>query len=486
MMPKSPHILVVDDERSIRMMLDAGLTLNGFRVTTANTGSEACEFARTTAFDAVVSDICMPDGDGLMVVKELRASNPNLPIVLITAQGSVELAVRAVEEGATDFIAKPFAVAAIADLLRRYLQAQQELKVDAGSDAASLTEAISHSGLVGRSPAMVVVYKLIAQAAARTQAPILIVGESGTGKELVARAIHDFSAKKGWPFLTVNCSGLTDTLLEAELFGHNRGAYTGAVGERAGLFEAADGGTIFLDELASTSAAFQASLLRVLQSGEVRRVGSAQAKRVNVRVLGASNASLRDLAANGDFRPDLFYRLSVLTVDLPPLRERPGDVDLLASYFLHQAAEEGKPPLRMTREVTEVLRVYPFPGNVRELENAIRRAIAVCSGDVITLDCLPPEIRSIPSLPARGLAAEHPLLADRPTMDELERRYLQFVLDESGGNRRRAANVLGLDRRTVQRLISRFQLRAVVEGQTVTDAEDASTEECDNDPREID
>jgi two-component system response regulator HydG len=332
---------------------------------------------------------------------------------------------------------------------------------------------------------MVIVYKLIAQAA-RTQAPVLIVGESGTGKELVARAIHDFSARKQRPFLAVNCSGLTDTLLEAELFGHNRGAYTGAVGERAGLFEAADGGTLFLDELASTSAAFQASLLRVLQSGEVRRLGSTQEKRVNVRVLGASNASLKDLATNGSFRSDLFYRLSVLTIDLPPLRERPGDIDLLASHFLHHAAEEGKSPLRMTREVTDALRAYPFPGNVRELENAMRRATAVCSGDVITIDCLPSEIRSLASLPPKDSDAARALVADRPTMDELQRRYLQFVLDENGGNRRHAAKVLGLDRRTVQRLISRYQLRAVADSETVTDAEDTSTDECDSDPPETD
>jgi transcriptional regulator with GAF, ATPase, and Fis domain len=332
---------------------------------------------------------------------------------------------------------------------------------------------------------MVIVYKLIAQAA-RTEAPILIIGESGTGKELVARAIHDFSAKKQRPFLAVNCSGLTDTLLEAELFGHNRGAYTGAFGERAGLFEAADGGTLFLDELASTSAVFQASLLRVLQSGEVRRLGSTQAKRVNVRVLAASNASLKDLATNGSFRSDLFYRLSVLTIDLPPLRERPGDIDLLASHFLHRATEREKPPLRMTREVTDALRTYPFPGNVRELENAMRRATAVCSGDVITLDCLPAEISSCASLPSSSSEGERALVADRPTMDELQRRYLQFVLDENGGNRRRAANVLGLDRRTVQRLISRYQLRALSDAEPLADAEEASTDERDSDPPETD
>jgi transcriptional regulator with GAF, ATPase, and Fis domain len=327
---------------------------------------------------------------------------------------------------------------------------------------------------------MVVVYKLIAQAA-RTEVPVLIVGESGTGKELVARAIHDFSARKQRPFLAVNCSGLTDTLLEAELFGHARGAYTGAVGERAGLFEAADGGTLFLDELGSTTPAFQASLLRVLQSGELRRLGSTQAKRVNVRVLGASNAALRELATNGSFRPDLFYRLSVLSIELAPLRERHGDIELLASHFLHQAAEPGRPPFRLTREVTEALSNYSFPGNVRELENAIRRAVALCSSEVITLDCLPPEITACVSPQQTISESERALVADRPTMNELQRRYLQFVLDENGGNRRRAAHVLGLDRRTVQRLISRYQLRALADAETGVDAEAGQTDEREND-----
>src|SRR3982075_2050877 len=365
------HILVVDDQHSIRLMLESGLSLNGFNVSCARNGTEALAAASSGKFDAVISDIYMPDGDGLEMVQKLRLVLPSLPIILMTAQGSVELAVRAVEEGATDFIAKPFEVSAVAALLRRYLSAASEA-ADASGEISTLVAGISRSGLVGKSPAMVGVYRLIARAA-RSDAPVLVMGESGTGKELVARAIHDFSAREKKPFVTVNCSGLTDTLLESELFGHTKGAFTGAVGERSGLFEAADGGTLFLDELASTSAAFQASLLRVLQSGEVRRLGSTQAKRVNVRVLGASNASLKDLATNGSFRSDLFYRLSVFTIDLPPLRERPGDIDLLASHFLHHAAEEGKPPLRMTREVTDALRTYPFPGNVRELENAMRR-----------------------------------------------------------------------------------------------------------------
>jgi transcriptional regulator with GAF, ATPase, and Fis domain len=307
------------------------------------------------------------------------------------------------------------------------------------------------------------------------------MGESGTGKELVARAIHDFSPRGKKPFVAVNCSGLTDTLLEAELFGHTKGAFTGAAGERSGLFEAADGGTIFLDELASTSAGFQASLLRVLQSGEVRRVGSTQTKRIDVRVIGASNASLREMAAAAQFRPDLFYRLSVITLELPTLRERGGDVEVLVAHFLRAATVKGKPPYRLTREAALALCSYPFPGNVRELENAIRRAVALCPNDMITLDCLPPEIAAGTGIPKEPVAAnnERTIIADRPTMDELQRRYLQLVLDENQGRKRRAAAVLGLDRRTVQRLVAKYRLRAVLDGESEENTEAETPEDAD-------
>jgi two-component system response regulator AtoC len=478
-MARLPHILVVDDQHSIRLTLESGLSLCGFRVSCARNGTEALAAASTGEFDAVISDIYMPDGDGLTMVQELRTLLPSLPIVLMTAQGSVELAVRAVEEGATDFIAKPFEVSAVAALLRRHLSAASEA-ADAGTDISNLVEGISRSGLVGKSPAIVGVYRLIARAA-RSDAPVLVLGESGTGKELVARAIHAFSLREKKPFVAVNCSGLTDTLLESELFGHTKGAFTGALGERSGLFEAADGGTIFLDELASTSAGFQASLLRVLQSGEVRRVGSTLTKRMEVRVIGASNASLRDMAAAGEFRPDLFYRLSVITLELPTLRERGGDVDILAAHFLRAAAAEGKPPYRLTREAALALRSYPFPGNVRELENAVRRAVALCPNDMITLDCLPPEIAAATGIPKESVASlnERTIISDRPTMDELQRRYLQLVLDENQGRKRSAAAVLGLDRRTVQRLVAKYRLRAVSDGDSEENTEVETPEDAD-------
>jgi DNA-binding NtrC family response regulator len=469
----SSHILVADDERSIRLMLEAGLKLHGFRVTSVPTGSKALEVARKGGVDAVLSDIYMPEGGGLDLVRDLRQVDPAIPIILMTAQGSVEAAVRAMAEDATDFIGKPFDVAAVVELLRRHLGARRE--AESAQASSTIENVISRSGLAGRSAPMVMVYKLIAQAA-RCDETVLILGESGTGKELVARAIHDFSTRPSRPFLSVNCSGLTDTLLESELFGYMRGAFTGATGDRGGLFEAADGGTLFLDELASTSAAFQASLLRVLQSGEVRRIGSTQSRQVNVRVIGASNAPLRGLVGAGTFRADLFYRLSVLTIEVPPLRARAGDIELLTAHFLQRFGDSAKLPLHLTREARAALSSYHFPGNVRELENALRRAVALSSNGLVTADCLPSEITDAGESPGSPRSAEQRLIADRPSMDELQRRYLQFILDETGGNRRQAAAVLHLDRRTIQRLIARYKLHGAADAESDAEGDAENTE----------
>lgn len=476
------HILVVDDEPSIRQMLEAGLRLNGFGVTCVRTGHEALAAARDCAFDAVISDIYMPDGDGMELARDLRALSPHTPLILMTAHGSVELAVEAVAEGARDFIAKPFAMAELIALVRRILADRSDAEPEAGGDPL---DKLAQSRLIGRCAAMVKVYKLIAHAA-RTDATVLITGESGTGKELVARAIHDFSARKDKPFIAVNCAGLTETLLEAELFGYTKGAFTGATSTRGGLFEAADGGTLFLDELASTSAAFQASLLRVLQSGEVRRVGSTETRRVNVRIIGASNAQLMELMASGQFREDLFYRLSVLAIDLPPLRERNGDTELLAQHFLRRLSETGadaaRRSFRLTAEALAALRRYSFPGNVRELENALIRATALTSGGLITPDCLPPQIVAVVAGQGVGANSDEAwvnLISDWPTLEELDRRYIRLVFEKTQGNRRQAARMLGMNRRTIQRLVTRYQLEGVSDLENAPEGEAGDADEAD-------
>ena len=461
-MTEKPHILIVDDEPAIRLTLETGLSLKGFRVSSAESGREACALLLPkNNFDAVLCDVLMPDGDGLSVVRDLRLFDKDLPLILMTAQGSVETAFESISEGASDFIAKPFEISAVAALLKRHLEARRERLKKADVSEENLTEEFSKSGLVGRSPKMVAVYKLIAFAA-RTTATFLITGESGTGKELVARAVHDLSDRAAQKFMSVNCSGLTDTLLEAELFGYEKGAFTGANSTRTGLFEAANGGTIFLDELASTSAGFQSSLLRVLQSGEIRRVGATETRKVDVRIIGASNADLQKLANAGEFRADLFYRLSVLTVELPPLRERVGDVLLLVKHFLRKKDDNAETP-HLTNEVWDSLNNYKFPGNVRELENALVRAVALSTGNVITLDCLPSAIAGASGKGENLSETEtlRELFANRPTLEELQRRYLILTLTETGGNRRKTAARLGVDRRTIQRLIVRYDLFAI-------------------------
>jgi DNA-binding NtrC family response regulator len=459
MTQKKPHILVVDDEPAIRQTLETGLSLKGFGVTIAESGQDAIALLQKRKFDAVLCDVLMPQGDGLSVVRSVRENSSNLPIILMTAQGSVEAAFDSIGLGASDFIAKPFEISTVAALLTRHLDAQKEkLESDEANDI-EIPEELSKSGLIGRSPKMVAVYKLIAFAA-RTTATVLITGESGTGKEMAARAVHDLSDRANQKFVSVNCSGLTDTLLEAELFGYEKGSFTGASSSKAGLFEAANRGTIFLDELASTSPGFQTSLLRVLQSGEVRRVGATVTSKVDVRVIGASNADLLQLSLSGEFRSDLFYRLSVLNIELPALRDRPGDIPLLVKHFLRTKIQD-EPAPRLVGEAWDALCNYPFPGNVRELENAIIRAVALSTGKIITADCLPTSICESANTEGGTLSESgtfQELFATRPSLEELQKHYLVMTLMENGGNRRKTAERLGVDRRTVQRLIARYDL----------------------------
>ena len=432
------------------MALEVPLRLSGYDVSTASGGREAIALGESKKFGVVLTDIYMPDLNGLEVVRAFRRLDPETKIIAVTAQGSLEIAMRAIEEGAFDFIAKPFNIDDVLALVARAAGHSSTTQAEGPADEADF----STSGLIGHSPQMVKAYKLTAHAA-RTNATVLIEGESGTGKELIARAIHRHSERAERPFTAVNCSAMTETLLESELFGYTRGSFTGAAADRAGLFESTDGGTIFLDELGGTSQSFQASLLRVLQEKEVRRIGSREARKIDVRVIGATNINLEDLVNQGDFRADLFYRLSVLTIDLPPLRERGADdIALLAHHFLKKYARDHGDRIQIGQEALDLLARYGWPGNVRELENTIEHAAAVCADRLITISDLPSRIVERAAPPAA--TSSHPtvsLIDDRPSLAELERRYVQLILSEADGNKSRAAEMLGIDRRTIYRYL---------------------------------
>jgi DNA-binding NtrC family response regulator len=444
-------VLVVDDERGARMTLEVPLRMSGYEVASATCGREAIAIGQQKQFDVVLTDIYMPDINGLEVVREFRKLHPETKIIAVTAQGSLEIAMQAIEEGAFDFIAKPFDIEEVLALVKRASQHSDTTQAAEPGDEADF----SASGLIGHSPGMVRAYKLTAHAA-RTNATVLIEGESGTGKELIARAIHQHSARARRPFVAVNCSAMTESLLESELFGYTRGSFTGASTDRSGLFESAEGGTVFLDELGGTSQSFQASLLRVLQEREVRPIGSREARKINVRVIGATNVSLESLVARNEFRADLFYRLTVLSITLPPLRERGmDDIALLAHHFLRKYAQNHHDKVRISKEAIDLLARYSWPGNVRELENTIEHAAAVCADHIITVNDLPPRILERAAAPAAASNGHVSvsLIDDRPVLAELERRYVQLILSENNFNKSRAAEILGIDRRTIYRYL---------------------------------
>ena len=451
------RILVVDDDRASCNLLRELFMAQGWSAETAETPERALELAAREKFDLLVSDINLEaEMSGLDLLREMR---DRCPVVLITGFGALDTTVAASREGAWDIISKPFKVQEIIAVARRALERSEES--GKGARPASEAERPKHgagmAGLIGRSPAMLELYKEIARVAP-TRSTVLIIGESGTGKELVARSIHQHSARASRPFVPVNCGALTETLLEAELFGHVRGAFTGAVADRKGLWEEAEGGTLFLDEIGETSPAMQVKLLRALQEGEIRRVGAARPVRVDARVVAATNRDLEKEVAAGRFREDLFYRLNVFTLRPPPLRERRSDIPLLAERFLRVSRDNVGRPLGFLEETVKVLVAYDWPGNVRELESAVEYAALRARGAEVAPEDLPPKLQSEEAL----AAARSPLAAlydDLPLLEELERRYLLHVLKVVGGNRTRAAEVMGIDRRTLYRMAERFGVK---------------------------
>ncbi|HET8783851.1 MAG TPA: sigma-54 dependent transcriptional regulator [Pyrinomonadaceae bacterium] len=446
------HILVVDDDQDSCELLREIFSAEGWQVDTALTPSQAFSLAEKEKIDLVVSDVNLEaNQSGLDLLKDLRMQ---CPVILVTGFGTLDSAVEAAREGAWDFISKPFKVQEVVATARRALEQDQNGGVGTRG-AEQLSARYEEGGLLGRSPAMIGLYKEIARVAP-TRSTILIVGESGAGKELVARSIHQHSTRSGGSFVAINCGALTETLLEAELFGHVRGAFTGAVSDRKGLWEEAAGGTLFLDEVGETSTAFQVKLLRALQEGEIRRVGASRAIQVDARILAATNRDLDQDVKAGKFREDLFYRLSVVTLRVPALKERRTDIPLLAERFLAMVIEREKhAPLTLSEETVRTLVAYGWPGNVRELESAIEYGVLHARGHEIVPEDLPEKLQSA-QVRAAARSPLSALFEDLPSLDELERRYLLYILEVAGSNRTRAAEILRVDRRTLYRMIERY------------------------------
>jgi len=451
-----PRVMIVDDDAVTCELLCEVFQRHGFNVHFEQSGDAALSVMTTQHPDVIVSDIRMKTRlDGLTLLDHVRRQYPQTPVVLMTAFGSIDTAIRAVKQGAFDYISKPFKMDTVISTVRRALIAQSMPSAGLSNEADDHELA---SGLIGRNRGMLEVYKMIA-CVSDSRSAVLVTGESGTGKELIARAIHSNGPRHIEPFVAVNCGALAETLLESELFGHVKGSFTGAIGNKRGIFELAEEGTVFLDEISETSAALQVRLLRVLQEREVTPVGANAAIGVQARVIAASNRDLDELCEQGVFRRDLYYRLNVINIHVPPLRERCDDIPLLVAQFLRKHTADGQPSPVVEDSTLDFLNSYAWPGNVRELENVIERAITLNRNGRITPEDLPARVRSnqpeaIKSEWKRDDLAD--LFADMPSLDEVERRYLLYVLEATGGNRSRAAEIIGISRRTIYRMAARF------------------------------
>jgi DNA-binding NtrC family response regulator len=450
------QLLVVEDDAAMRELLNEALVEEGYRVDVAAGGRAGIDRVRHGGIDLVVTDVKMPDMDGLDMLAEIRAASaqdPNIPaahVIVVTAFGSIETAKRALKLGAHDYITKPFEIDDLVVAVEKALD-ERTLRREVARLRKEVARPYQFDNIIGRSPAMQDVFALIRRLSS-SAVNVLITGESGTGKELVAHALHYNSPRAKAPFVAVNCAAIPDTLLESELFGYKRGAFTDARSDHAGMFVEAAGGTIFLDEIGDLSPALQAKLLRVLQEREVRPLGATRPEKVDVRVLSATNRDLAQRMSEGVFREDLFYRLNVIEVVLPALRDRAEDIVPLSEHFLGAATKRSAKRLNaISQAAMKILLAYPWPGNVRELENVVERAVALAEGDQINPDDLPAQVRERRS--ADVLAGA---LARNLTLGELEREYIHRVLQAEGGNKTRAAQRLGLDRKTLYRKLEEY------------------------------
>jgi two-component system, NtrC family, response regulator AtoC len=448
-----PAILVVDDEELIRWSLASRLTDDGYHVVEAATAADAIERHREDAPDLVLLDYKLPDGDGLSVLKEIKASNPDTLVILLTAHSSVDMAVEAMKRGAFHYANKPFNLDEIALFVQKALETTA-LRREVRTLRASQAQPYSIDRLIGESEAMVRVRTLLRKVAVSPASTVLLMGESGTGKDLAAKVIHYSSDRASKPFMNITCSALPETLLESELFGHERGAFTGADRQKRGLLESADGGTIFLDEIGEMQPTLQAKLLRFLEERAFKRVGGAADISVQVRVIAATNRNLEDEVTRGRFREDLFYRLNVMPIVMPPLRQRVDDIPVLIAYYVDSFNSEFRKRIRrIVPAAMERLKAYPWPGNVRELRNAVERAMLLAESEELTMDHFPilekraGDLGESVELPAAGIDIDH-----------LERSLVVQALQRTGWNQTRAATLLGLNRDQIRYRIEKFKL----------------------------
>jgi DNA-binding NtrC family response regulator len=449
----TPHLLFADDEPALRSLMAERLTERGFEVVEADSGERAVELLSQFAFDVVITDLRMPGVDGTQVIEVARQRYPGIVVIVITGYGTVKDAVDAIKRGATDFVAKPFQFDELMHVLHKAME-QQRLASENDYLRSQLEERYSFGGVLGRSRPAQKLFHLL-ETVARSNSTILVTGETGTGKEVVARAIHHNSPRKAHRFVALNCSAIPETLLEAELFGHVRGAFTGAVGARAGRFEQAHKGTLFLDEVGTMSTALQMKLLRALQEREFERIGDTQTTKVDVRVIAATNSDLARMVAEGTFREDLYYRLNVIPVQIPSLRERREDIPILVRHFIEKFAVGQQ--IQFSQGAMRALMAYQWPGNVRQLENAVERAVTLSAGRTeIDVEDLPPEVQAAPEetmapfvdFPESGL--------DLPAyLASIERDLIRRSLDRTGGNRNKAAELLRIKRTTLVEKLKR-------------------------------
>ena len=444
------HLLIVDDEPSARSTLALLLRTRGHRVLEADGLTAATKRLGEEVFDLVITDLRMPGGDGLEVLRAVKAHAPTTEVILLTAYAGWRSAKEAIRLGALDYFEKGEDPDELYHRIDKAL-AERRLRRENENLREQLRERYGLPGLIAQSPAMQGVLDLV-ERVAPTDATLLILGESGTGKEVIAKAVHHASPRAARPFVAVNCGAVPETLLESELFGFTRGAFTGAIASKLGLFEEAHGGTLLLDEIAEMPAALQVKLLRALQSGEIRRLGATQATTIDVRVIAATNRDLAAMIADGSFREDLFYRLNVIEVRLPPLRERREDIPVLAEHFMAQEAGKLGRVVRLSAEAVERLLRYPWPGNVRELENAVERAAILTRGETVTPDDLPPHVAAALTL------GPSPALPRQTTLADAERCHILTTLERVGRNQSAAAEALGIGRTTLWRKLKEYGL----------------------------